>query len=196
MEHPRSADSAESFATIGADKRNSTRTIASSGTTRLTLRPKCADGISIEPPSHSYQHVARMCHENTGKSLRQPKKLRLVVTLKSRQISSPVWAVSLHVKARSALGLCRLPNQWAFVDYRLQPAHNKSLNDFCICSDFQHTAIPVRIRVSARDLSSRQPAVRKSNPQPRLQSSQRQMFGLQKLQQHVESESQVSSGCK
>lgn len=75
MEHPRFADSVESFATNGAGKRNSTRTIASSGTTRWALRPKCADGISINPPSHSYRLATRVCHENTDKRLRQPEKI-------------------------------------------------------------------------------------------------------------------------
>ena len=111
MEHPRFADSVESFATNGAGKRNSTRTIASSGTTRQALRPKCADGISIKPSfTQLPTRDTDVPREHRHKACASQKKSWPVVTIKSLQFSSPEWAVYLVVQALPVMGFYRGPD--------------------------------------------------------------------------------------
>ena len=124
MEHPRFADSVESFATNGAGKRNSTRTIASSGTTRWALRPKCADGISIKPSfTQLPTRDTDVPREHRHKACASQKKSWSVVTLKSLQISNPVWVVYLHVKAWPVMGFYRLPAPTGTKQIIQLPAH-------------------------------------------------------------------------
>ena len=113
MEHPRFADSVESFATNGAGKRNSTRTIASSGTTRFP-------STLLHTATDSRHGCATRTQTNACAS---QKKSWSVVTLKSLQISNPVWVVYLHVKAWPVMGFYRLPAPTGTKQIIQLPAH-------------------------------------------------------------------------